>query len=71
MSSSDLHTPFEGATIYDRAMRYVVEPGHISLYIGSSSNDIRLSGRFGIVGSEPREMRLLSGDPLHATQRVP
>lgn len=41
---------------YDRQMRYVVEPGFTSVYIGSSVKDIRLEGRFEITGAEPREM---------------
>ncbi|MFQ3535119.1 MAG: glycoside hydrolase family 3 N-terminal domain-containing protein [Aggregatilineales bacterium] len=35
---------------YDRAMRYVVEPGEIVVSIGASSEDIRLIGRFEIIG---------------------
>ncbi|MBL8163971.1 MAG: fibronectin type III-like domain-contianing protein, partial [Anaerolineae bacterium] len=35
---------------YDRGMRYVVEPGDIEVLIGSSSQDIRLSGTFEIIG---------------------
>jgi beta-glucosidase len=35
---------------YDRQMRYVVEPGEVEVLIGSSSDDIRLSGRFEITG---------------------
>ncbi len=35
---------------YDRAMRYVVEPGKIIVSIGASSEDIRLVGEFEIVG---------------------
>ena len=41
---------------YDRAMRYVVEPGPLALQIGSSSNDIRLRAELEITGKEPREM---------------
>ncbi len=35
---------------YDRDMEFVVEPGTIEVMIGSSSDDIRLTGRFDIVG---------------------
>jgi beta-glucosidase len=31
-------------------MQYVVEPGKIEIFIGSSSEDIRLSGHFEITG---------------------
>ncbi|MCC6616078.1 MAG: glycoside hydrolase family 3 C-terminal domain-containing protein [Anaerolineae bacterium] len=35
---------------YDRRMKRVVEPGTIAVMIGSSSDDIRLTGEFEIVG---------------------
>jgi len=35
---------------YDRKMQYVVEPGEVDVLIGSSSDDIRLTGRFEITG---------------------
>ena len=35
---------------YDRHMRFVVEPGTFKVMIGSSSEDIRLSGRFEVTG---------------------
>lgn len=35
---------------YDRLMNYVIEPGKIEVLIGGSSEDIRLSGSFEILG---------------------
>lgn len=35
---------------YNRDMAYVVEPGDIELYVGASSDDIRLTGKFTIIG---------------------
>jgi beta-xylosidase len=35
---------------YDREMRFVVEPGHVDVMIGSSSDDHRLAGEFTITG---------------------
>jgi beta-xylosidase len=35
---------------YDREMRFVVEPGHMDVMIGSSSDDHRLAGEFTITG---------------------
>ena len=35
---------------YDRKMQYVIEPGQIEVMIGSSSEDIRLTGKFEITG---------------------
>lgn len=41
---------------YDRYMRLIVEPGTYNVMIGSSSEDIRLTGKFKVVG----ETRVLS-----------
>ncbi|HHW47403.1 MAG TPA: beta-glucosidase [Clostridiaceae bacterium] len=36
---------------YDKDMNFVVEPGGVEVFIGSSSQDIRLNGRFEITGN--------------------
>jgi len=35
---------------YDRDMRFIVEPGRFNIMIGSSSEDIRLTGSFEVIG---------------------
>jgi len=35
---------------YDRDMAFVVEPGNVDVMVGSSSDDIRLTGEFAITG---------------------
>jgi len=40
----------EDLALWDRNMRFVVEPGMFRVMVGSSSDDIRLSGEFEIVG---------------------
>lgn len=37
---------------YDRYMRFVVEPGTFKVMVGRSSEDIRLNGKFEVVGNE-------------------
>jgi len=56
---------------YDREMGFVVEPGTIEVMIGSSSEDIRLTGAFEIVGevTEVRDMRR-SGAPVAGIDRL-
>lgn len=48
---------------YDREMRFVIEPGEIEVMVGASSEDIRASGRFEIVG----ERRVVRRGELRAT----
>jgi len=38
----------ESLALYDRVMEYVVEPGIFEVMVGSSSEDIRLEGRFEV-----------------------
>ena len=46
----------EDLSLWDRAMRFTVEPGDFKVMVGSSSEDIRLTGKFTIVpeGAEVR-----------------
>jgi beta-glucosidase len=45
------HLPVEQLAFYSTDLNLVVEPGWISVMIGSSSSDIRLTGRFEIAGA--------------------
>lgn len=42
--------PVVRLAFYDRAGEFVVEPGEVEVYVGASSEDIRLRGRFRIGG---------------------
>jgi beta-glucosidase len=42
---------FAELALWDRNMRFVVEPGAFQVMVGSSSEDIRLKGEFEIVSS--------------------
>ncbi len=55
--------PFDLLAFYDDAMQLVVEPGTIQVMLGSSSQDIRLTGSFEIPGRTKRRVtrRLFSG----------
>ncbi len=46
------HLPINQLAFYDGELNLVIEPGWISVMAGSSSSDIRLTGRFEIVGKE-------------------
>jgi beta-glucosidase len=39
----------EDLALWDRSMRFVVEPGAFRVMVGSSSEDIRLTGEFDII----------------------
>lgn len=56
--SKTLHfeLPVDLLAHYDDNIKLVVEPGGIDVLIGSSSKDIRLSGRFTISGTEKQEI---------------
>jgi len=43
---------------YNQDMKYVIEPGTIKVMIGSSSEDIRLTGEFKITGKEVKSICL-------------
>jgi beta-glucosidase len=48
--------PAEQLGFYDAELHYVVAPGEVELFVGSSSRDIRLKGTCALVG-ERREIR--------------
>ena len=50
------HLDMSQLAFYDRRMEYVVEPGNVEVMVGSSSEDIRLTGSFEISG-ETRSLR--------------
>lgn len=41
---------------YDAGLRYEVEPGRMEVFVGASSEDIRLTGAFEITGAGPQEV---------------
>lgn len=46
--------PMDVLAFYDEEMNLVVEPGEVKVMVGSSSEDIRLTGKFTIVGERRR-----------------
>lgn len=47
------HLPADALAFYDADLRLVLEPGRIQVMVGSSSEDIRLTGAFEVVGEGP------------------
>jgi beta-glucosidase len=43
--------PVSALGFYDRELRLIVEPGTIAVMVGSSSEDIRVTGQFEIIGA--------------------
>lgn len=48
--------PVDQLAFYDQEMQQVVEPGAIQVMVGSSSDDIRLTGSFGVLGNRKRRV---------------
>jgi beta-glucosidase len=46
------HLPADQLAFYDEDLDLVLEPGEITVMVGSSSEDIRLQGVFEIVGEK-------------------
>lgn len=60
----------EDLALWDRQMKFVVEPGAFRVMIGSSSEDIRLKGEFSIIPeATPREARPSGRPPRGAKPR--
>jgi len=49
--SVTFHLSIDQLAFYDRHMRFVVEPGTFKVMVGSSSEDIKLTGTFEVVGA--------------------
>ena len=51
------HLPVDMLAFYDEDLNLVVEAGKIKVFLGSSSDDIRLQGEFNITGSAKSSVR--------------
>ena len=49
--SITFHLPLDQLAFYDHDLNLVIEPGRIIVMLGSSSQDIRLTGEFEIIGA--------------------
>jgi beta-glucosidase len=56
------HLDVSQLAFYDQEMEFVVEPGRVEVLVGSSSEDIRLTGSFEITGEQR---------PLHRSEVTP
>ncbi len=50
------HLPADTLAFYDADLRLVLEPGRVQVMVGSSSEDIRLTGAFEVVGAGPMQI---------------
>ena len=51
------HLPVNQMAFYAEDLRLILETGKIFIMIGSSSEDIRLNGKFEITGAEKTEVK--------------
>jgi beta-glucosidase len=51
------HLPVDQLAFYNNDLELVLEPGRIKVMIGSSSEDIRLSGEFQVLGAQKMVIR--------------
>jgi beta-glucosidase len=61
------HFDVRQLAFYDRDMQFVVEPGEVEVFVGSSSEDVRLSGGFQITGGR---LPVRRSDPVPTTVTI-